>query len=218
MAKKITVIVCDDHPLFRKGVCTCLLSNPDIEIISEASNGEACITKLEILHPDILITDLAMPVVNGFDILKWARDSQPEMRIYVLSMFADMSYLQKARDLGANGFIAKEDAQSELLEAIASPETQFYISASVGRQLPDHNSGLHDSKILDDLKSVSDAEMKVLMLLTRSLTSKEIAVELNISPRTVQGHRIALAEKLDAKGPNKLLQLAVKYRKEIIAN
>lgn len=217
MASKISVIVCDDHPLFRDGVCTCLKTNPDIEIVSEASDGEVCITKLELLRPDVLVTDLAMPIVNGFEVLKWSRSNLPNLRTYILSMFADVSYLQKAKELGACGFIAKEDAQAELLMAIASSRDSFYVSTSVGRHLPDHLSGLPDSKVLEDLSAISSAERKVLVLLTQSLTSKEIAANLNISARTVQGHRISLAEKLNAKGPNKLLQLAIKYRKEILA-
>lgn len=216
MSEKLSIIVCDDHPLFRSGVCSCLNTNPKVEIVAEASDGEVCIARLKIYCPDILVTDLSMPVISGFDLLEWAADNQPDLRIYVLSMYTELNYLQKAREMGANGFIAKEDAQSELLAAIE--HDGFYVSESVGRQLSNHAQKLSVGTILDDMRSVSVAEKKVLVLLTQSLTSREIAAELNISHRTVQAHRISLAEKLNAKGPNKLLRLAIRYRDEIIAS
>ncbi len=209
------VLVCDDHPLFRKGVVSSLQENPCLKVVAEASNGDACIAKLQIFEPNILITDLSMPGLNGFEILQWTRINLPETIVFILSMHTDLQYLQKAVELGAAGFLSKEDAQFELLGAIDQTGKGFYTSQSIGTTSPDNLLQLQYSEFASALRNVSDAEMRVLVLLTKSLTSREIADQLSISPRTVETHRANLAEKLDAKGPNKLLQLAIKHERII---
>lgn len=205
-----TVLICDDHPLFRKGVLSCLVEDPKLSIIGEASNGEACITKLKVFEPDILITDLSMPGINGFEVLSWVRDNMPQVRVFILSMHTELQYLERAIDLGAAGFLAKEDAQSELLAAIRQYETQFYTSESIGAATSESLRPPQDFDFENAMRNVSGAERRVLVLLTQTLTSKQIASKLNISPRTVEAHRANLAEKLNVKGPNKLLELAIK--------
>lgn len=212
-----SVVVCDDHPLFRRGVLNCLTAMSDINVVAEAADGEVCIAKLKMFRPDILITDLAMPLMNGFEILAWAREHQPELITFVLSMHRELGYLQETQDLGAQGFIAKEDAQAELVAAIENIGNGFYISESVGRRSVENIPAPRDDALMALLRTVSNAEQKVLLLLTRSLTSREIAEQLHISPRTVQAHRLSLAKKLNARGPNKLLEFALKHRDEILS-
>lgn len=213
-----SVIVCDDHPLFRSGVLDCLMAMPNIKVVAEAADGEICIAKLKIFRPDILITDLAMPLLNGFEVLAWVREHQPDVATFVLSMHTEFGYLQEAQELGAQGFIAKEDAQAELLAAIGNIGNGFYVSESVGRLSAENIPVLKDEALMRALDTVSDAEKRVLLLLTRSLTSKEIAEQLHLSPRTVQAHRLSLARKLNASGPNKLLEFAISHQKEILSH
>lgn len=210
-----TAIVCDDHPIFRAGVVNCLVSGLGIKIVAEAADGESCIAKLSMFHPDILIADLSMPLIDGFGVLEWVRQNQPATRAFILSMHTDMSFVQRARELGAAGFMAKEDAQSELAAAIAG-EGEFYTSESIGRKSHESVGDLSNHALAEKLRKVSDAERRVLALLTQSMTSKQIAERLFISVRTVQAHRVSLAAKLGAKGPNKLLELAVRHRDQIV--
>jgi DNA-binding NarL/FixJ family response regulator len=216
MTHNKTAIVCDDHPLFRSGVVSCLSDNPGIEVVAEASDGESCIAKMKIFKPDILIVDLSIPAIDGFDVLAWVRENQPNTQVFILSMHAEISYVQKAKDLGANGFMAKEDAQSELLAAITSGPKGFYTSESIGKQSRENLPRFSDYEFAERLRKVSDAEKKVLVLLTQSMTSREIAEELHLSVRTIQAHRVSLADKLNAKGPNKLLELAVRHQQTIL--
>jgi len=198
-------------------VVSCLRQNPELEIVAEASDGEACVAKLELLEPDILVMDLSMPIKDGFEIMKWISDRGLNTRVYVLSMYAEIAYVQRARELGALGFIAKEDAQTELLSAIDSiGSTPYYLSDSVGRNDRLFSPLLSTQELSEQLAKVSPAELKVLSLLTQSLTSRQIADKLNLSIRTVQAHRINLADKLNAKGPNKLLELAIKNQDGIL--
>lgn len=213
---KKTILVCDDHPLFRSGVVSCLAADEDLSVVAEASDGESCIAKLEMYRPQILVVDLSIPRVDGFGVLEWVRENLPEVTVFVLSMYTDASYAQRAMELGASGYIAKEDAQSELLAAIGQQPGEFFTSESIGRQTRNHLPALQDHDIKQALRNVSDAERRVLELLTESLTSREIAEKLGLSTRTVQAHRVSLADKLNAKGHNKLLQLAVAHREAIL--
>ena len=211
------VIVCDDHPIFRGGVVAAVTEEPGVAVVAEASTGSGCISKLKLYQPDVLITDLSMPDVDGFQVVEWAVKWQPRLRIFVLSMYSGLSYVTRARELGASGFLAKEDAQSELVRAIFEPRRQFYTSESIGSSSPEPNLNQRDLDFENKLRKISPAELKVLKLLTQSFTSREIASQLNLSVRTIEAHRHSIAEKLEAKGPNKLLEVAV-LKKDAIAN
>ena len=216
MSATKTAIVCDDHPLFRSGVVACLTDMTGVDVVAEAADGESCIAKLKIFQPDILIVDLSIPAIDGFGVLSWVRSNQPEMQVFILSMHSEFAYVQKARELGAQGFMAKEDAQSELLAAIAGSHKDFYTSESIGKQSRENLPRFTDYELAEQLRKVSDAEKRVLVLLTQSMTSREIAEELHLSVRTIQAHRVSLADKLNARGPNKLLELAVRHRQTIL--
>ncbi len=211
-----TILVCDDHPLFRSGVVSCLAADENLTVVAEASDGESCISKLEMYRPQILVIDLSIPRIDGFGVLEWVRENHSDVTVFVLSMYTDASYAQRAMELGARGYIAKEDAQSELLTAISQLSGEFFTSESIGRQTRSHLPPLQDHEVKKALRNVSDAERRVLELLTESLTSREIAERLGLSTRTVQAHRVSLADKLNAKGHNKLLQLAVAHREAIL--
>lgn len=215
MKQVTTAIICDDHPLFRAGVAASIGEQLGIQVVAEAADGESCIAKMQLFRPDILIADLSMPSVDGFELLTWSQRQLPATRVFILSMHTDISFVQRARELGAAGFLAKEDAQSELLAAIGCDQG-FYTSESIGRQAADTKPSYTDREFADRLRYVSGAEKKVLDLLTRSLTSRQIAEELCLSVRTVQAHRVSLANKLDAKGPNRLLEMAIRHRDTIL--
>lgn len=202
MTLKKTAIVCDDHPIFRRGVVSCLTTS--LDVVAEAADGESCIAKLEMYKPDILVADLSMPRKDGFAVLEWLNDNRVGIRAFILSMHTDISYVQRARELGAAGFLAKEDAQSELAAAI-NGQMEFYTSESIGRKTDETPSDLSGYALAEKLRKISDAERRVLVLLTQSMTSREVADRLFLSVRTVQAHRVSLAAKLGAKGPNKLL-------------
>lgn len=222
-----SVVVCDDHPIFRSGVVHCLNEIADIEVVAEAADVASAIAKLQIYTPDILVCDLSLPGQSGFELLQWAKEHMPEIRVIVLSMHTELAFVQRAKKLGAVSFLAKEDAETDLLHAVAQTRGGFYTSESVGRGsnlLPMLGSGLEpelgkeEDAFQSAIKNVTVAEMKILALLSDLLTNKAIAKKLNISPRTVEAHRFNLSEKLDAKGPNKLLELAIQHRDVIRSN
>lgn len=214
-----SVIVCDDHPILRNGVVYCLNEIEGITVIAQASDVPSAKAKMEIYTPDILVTDLSMPGESGFELLQWARKTMPKTVVIILSMHTELAFIRRAKELGAVGFLAKEDAETELVEAVAHTGAGFYTSQSIGRSIQNELPELDLSELEDEaLKYVSAAEMRVLQLLAISMTNKAIANDLNISPRTVEAHRQRIAKKLDLKGPNKLMEFAIKNRNSIRKN
>lgn len=209
------ILVCDDHPLFRAGVVSCFTDRPDLEVVAEATDGTACIAKLKLFTPDILIADLSMPGLDGFEVLEWMTLNKLNTRGFILSMHSDIAYVQRARSLGAAGFLAKEDAQSELLAAIEQPPDTFYVSSSVGSPGAPLELAPGDAAVREAMRLVSEAELRVLLLLTENVTSQEIADRLNLSVRTVQAHRVSLSDKFGIRGSNKLLEFAIRNAGQI---
>lgn len=201
-----TILLVDDHPAFRIGVRQFLDHSGRYQVIGECSDGETCLERLRTLRPDWAIVDLAMPERDGFSVLEAVRAERLNTRIVIYSMYADGAYADRSETLGAAGFIAKEDALTELESALATPPEGFFRSRAVGRSAT-AKIGNFDRESLDLL---THAELKVIELLGSGLTSKEIARELAISPRTVQAHRRNAADKLGLHGPNRLLEFAVR--------
>lgn len=210
-----TVILADDHPIFRAGLKQIFEDRPGYRVVAEVADGLAALTQIEILRPEFAVFDLNMPKMNGFDALKQIRKSGFPTQVLIVSMHAEAAYAKRAGDLGAIGFIAKEDAPTEVIKALDEAHSGFFMSQSVGS--PQVSESIHFDEPADDidLAHITRGERKVLLLLSLGKTSKEIAVELGISPRTVQAHRRNIAEKLGVTGPNRLLELAVRYRDKI---
>lgn len=208
----IRLLICDDHPLFRTGLRAALSAEPDVEVVGEACNGLECLALLESLAPDVVLLDLALPGIDGYEVLRWARERLPRLRAIVLSMYSEWPFAARARSLGAAGFIAKEDALGEIRAALDHAAGGFYASASVkpAEVCPSARDG---AAMEDRLQALSPTERRVMGLLSQSLTSREIAGRLGISHRTVQTHRDHIAEKLGLHGVNRLMELAIRYRK-----
>ncbi|MCC7069302.1 MAG: response regulator transcription factor [Burkholderiales bacterium] len=208
---KQRLLICDDHPLFRVGLCAALARHPRVEVIGEAHEGRDCVALVQLLEPDVLLLDLSMRGMGGYEVLAWTRAHRPGLRVFVLSMYSERAFAERARALGACGFIAKEDALSEIHAALGHPRDAFYASASV--KIGPRATGAPDPARLDErLLGLSPTERRVMGLLSQSLTSREIAERLGISLRTVQTHRAHIAEKLDVHGVNRLMELAIRYR------
>lgn len=175
----------------------------------ETGDGEECLRLISTYQPDVAVLDLVMPGKTGFEVLEALDGRFPETQIIVMSMHADASYAERAEALGASAFIAKEDALSEIENALLHRPRQFYQSKSVGRTTLNPLIEQSDEKF----ENLTASERRVLKLLAQGLTSKEISEHLDISIRTVQAHRRNMTEKLDLRGPNRLMEYAVRNSK-----
>lgn len=206
------VLIADDHPIFRAGLRQ-IVEAEGYHVVAEAGDGQTCISSAKICEPDVVIVDLAMPGANGYQSIRWMTENLPETVCVVVSMHSSRVFANKAKDAGARAFIAKEDAAAEIRNALLTPKGIFYLSASVGREGAKAPKQELDEKEQQDIELLTPTEVKVLQLVGKSMTSKEIGEEMGISHRTVHTHRRKINDKLGLEGPNSLLIFALRNKR-----
>lgn len=211
---KIKVFIVDDHSIFKKGLTAQLKEFNFVELIGTAGDGKEFLEKIEIKMPDIVFMDIKMPVMNGIEATEIALKKYPELKVITLSMFGEEEYLQKMLDAGAKGFLLKNIEKGDLEKAIkAVMEGNNYFSEEIltiitSKYINKPPSEKSDSKTVD----ISDREKEVLQLLCQGFTNSEIGDKLCISPRTVDGHRANLLDKVGAKNSIGLVTFAIKNK------
>ena len=203
------VLLADDHNLVRAGVRKILEAHSGFEVVGEVGDGESALRALEQLPADVLVLDLTMPGMDGFEVLARAKQIRPSVRVLVLTMHASSEYVARAVREGADGYLLKDSAVQELVEAIeAVIAGRAYYSPPVQQELSQLlRAGSTLGRPLDLL---TDRERDVLRLVVRGLSTKEIAARLDISPRTVDTHRANLMRKLGLRSVALLTQFALR--------
>ncbi|MDP6625900.1 MAG: response regulator transcription factor [Nitrospinota bacterium] len=203
----IKVITADDHEIVRLGLKNLIKTDGSVEIVAEAEDGLQAFDKINKLKPDIAILDVSMPNMNGIEVARKIQKENIKVEVIILTMHTGREYFKEAMDCGVKGYILKENATQDLITAIK------FVSAGkhfISPQLTEHLIGMN--KELTSLQSLSISEKRIIKLISRNKTSKEIAHELSLSFRTVQNHRSNICKKLDINGPNALLQFAIQKK------
>ena len=213
MNKTIKIIVVDDEILFRKGICFLLDRETNIEIIFEASNGDELISFLQNNknnHPDIIIMDLKMPVINGVEATKIIRKGFPELKIIALTSYDSKSFVANMIDVGAVSYLIKNTTPQELLTTIKEVASKgFYYTDYVLKIIQSDVLTNKKTKSNFDSNFLSPREIEVLKLICTQKSTVEIAAQLFISPRTVEGHRNNLLLKTESRNIAGLVVYAV---------
>jgi DNA-binding NarL/FixJ family response regulator len=210
-------VIVDDHPLFRQGLRQVVVSDSRFELVGEADNGEDALRLLQEKNPDVAVLDLNLPKMSGLAVAKALRSRKSKVGLVVLTMLKDEEAFNQAMNLGIQGYVLKENAASEILDCIASvAAAEAYVSPSLTSFLLRRRNRAEALALrtpsLDDLTT---AERRILKAIAQKKTTREIASELFISPRTVESHRSNICAKLALKGPNVLLQFALEHRDEL---
>ncbi|MEQ9077546.1 MAG: response regulator transcription factor [Sandaracinaceae bacterium] len=208
---RLRAVLVDDHRLVRAGLRRLLEGHPRVEVVGEAGEGRAALSLLEELEPDLLVTDIGLPGLNGLDVAKQALAANPKLAVIVLSVHAEPAYVHRALELGVRGYVLKDGAPEELALAVdAIDRGGKYLSPSVASAVVDTlvGGGTIGTTPLDLL---TDRQREILQLIAEGKSTKEIASTLFISIKTVESHRAQLAKKLDAKNVAELTRLAVRY-------
>ncbi|MBC5785449.1 response regulator transcription factor [Ramlibacter sp. USB13] len=197
------VVLADDHDLVRAGIQGLVELLPDVEVIAQAGSGEELLAVLERVKPDLVITDIHMPGMDGVEAVARIRSRHPALPILVLSMFDSADIVQRAVASGASGYLMKNAAPQELQHAVSVMlGTGSYFSAQVARLLMERDVAGDDG--------LTDRQKEVLALLASGLSSKEIAFRLKLSPKTVDVHRARIMERLDVRDVASLTRYAVR--------
>jgi two-component system response regulator NreC len=201
----IRIIIADDHSLIRAGLRTLLEDVPDLEIVGEADDGITLLGRVAELVPDIVLMDISMPGLSGIEATCQVREISPATRVLALTVHEDEGMLREMIRAGAHGYIIKRAVDSELLQAIrvVSQGYIYVYPALTGALLQDLSPHSRPGK--PEHEALTAREMDVLLLLARGYTNRQIAQELNLSPRTIEGHRSSLVSKLGMKSRVELM-------------
>jgi two-component system nitrate/nitrite response regulator NarL len=209
-AKKIRLLLVDDHPVVREGIKSSLSTHPRIRIVAEASNGLEAVQKAKKHSPDVVLLDINMPVMGGLEAARHLRSIAPKSRILALTMHDNKEYVMEIARLGARGYILKDSSPSELaraIETVASGEAFFSPKASqhILRAFINTPSGASSTLF----PRLSRRERQVLQLIAEGHTSKEIAQKLGITYKTAESHRDRIMRKLDIHSSAGLTKYAI---------
>ena len=209
--KKTTVLIADDHPLFRKGLGSLITEEPDYDLVGEVSNGIEAVDKTMELKPDIVIMDIVMPDMDGMLAAEIIRKKQPDIKIIFLSMHQQKEYVLRVYRSGAEGYVLKDFVADELLVALNSVrDGKRYVCPSVAEYFVDEYVNLTKDKDLDLAGSLTLREKEVLGLIISDKTNKEISERLNVSLDTIKSHRNSIMHKFGVHDVNTLTELAIK--------
>ena len=207
---KPTIFLVDDHAVMREGIRSILTHHPDIEIVGEARDGKEAIDRVRELRPNIVIIDISMPGMNGIDATRHLLDENPGINIIALSAYDDKRYVIEMLGMGAKGYLLKEDSTKEILAAIeAVMHGKMYVSPGIGAAvIKECLDRIASGKPAESL--LTPKEKEILKLIAEGKHNNEIAGYLNLSPKTVESHRMHLMEKLNLHNIADLTRYAIK--------
>ena len=211
--QKIRVSLVDDHTLFREGIRSLLESQPDIKIISEAEDGHTGYQMAIDMEPDVVLLDIAMPMLNGLDAAQKIKRMKPEIQILILTMHENEEFIRNALAFGVSGYVLKDTTADELIMAVRSIHRgEVVLSPAITNLIVLNYLRWGNSDNEDSTKSLSPREREVLQLIAEGYTNKQIAEILCISIKTVQAHRSNLMAKLDLHDKGDLIKYAIQKK------
>lgn len=213
MVDKVRILLADDHTILRNGIRAILEDEPGMEVVGEAEDGRMAVTLACQLKPDIVIMDIAMPLLNGLEATRQIKRSCPGVKVIVLSMHDNEEYIIQMLEAGAMGYILKDAAAKELIQALRSVHRgEAVLSPAITRIVIEDYLRWGGIRPTGDNAELTPREREILQLIAEGYTSKQIAEILVISVKTVQAHRNRLMQKLDLHNRGELIKYAIQKK------
>jgi DNA-binding NarL/FixJ family response regulator len=213
----ISVLIADDHPIFRRGLCDVLAEDPTLRLLGQAGDGEEAWQLIQEIRPAVAVVDIHMPRRNGIELSRLVLQRRLPVELIVLTMDGEEGLLHEALNVGVKGYLLKENAITELLQAIHRVAGgNFYICPALSAALVRRNTAresLHQQKA--GLDKLTPTEREILKMISKDRTSKEIAEVLRCSVRTVETHRQNISHKLELSGSHSLLRFAFDHKAQL---
>jgi DNA-binding NarL/FixJ family response regulator len=203
-------MLADDHAAVREALAVLVNSQPDMQVIAQAGNGDEALQRAREVHPDVAVLDLSMPVMSGLEVTTALRDAIPATRILVLTRHGEYKHVHELLRAGANGYVLKQSSSEDLLQAIRVVASgKSFLDPLVAGQITRHYAADADAHSRTIREDVSPREMEVLRLLARGYANREIAAELGISVKTVDTHKANGMGKLGMSSRIDLVRFAI---------
>jgi DNA-binding NarL/FixJ family response regulator len=217
MKSEIRIVMADDHPIVRQGLRQMIEVDRSLSIVAEAGDGAAALELIEKHLPDVAVLDIDMPEMDGFAVARAIGQRRLAVEVIFLTMHSEDELFQAAMDLGVKGYVLKDSAVTDIVAGIKSVAAgRPYLSPSLSAQLLGYRRRAADfSKSQPGLKDLSPTERRILKLIAEDKTSKEIAEQLFVSPRTIETHRSNICKKLGLHGSLALVKFAVAHKSEL---
>jgi len=206
----IKVLIVDDHALVRMGIRRLLDDVPDIEVVAEAESGEKALVLVKTCKPDVVLLDMKMPGIDGWEVTRRLKKSAPEIKVIAVTALNSEPLPTRILQLGAMGYLTKDSGLDEMAAAIRKvAKGDKYLSAEIAQKM-----AINSLEAVEDspFERLSEREMQVMLMITRGLTVQDIAERLFLSTKTINGYRYRMFEKLDIKNDVELTYLAMKHR------
>jgi len=217
MANETTIIVADDHPIFRQGLKQVIEKEFGFRVIAEAEDGAAALELIKTYQPMVAVLDLDMPEMDGFSVAGQVRKLNLPVKVIILTMHKDELHFNQAIDLGVSGYIIKDGAAHEVINCIKTVKAGGeYFSPALSSFLLHRSRRSAQAQTQFGLADLTPTERRILFLLAELKTSKDIAAELCISPRTVDNHRAHICSKLNLQGAHALVKFALQHKNELM--
>lgn len=214
MKQNIKVLVADDHPLMRKGLVTVLEEENNFFTIEQAEDGEEAYNKLVKNKFDVVTLDIKMPLMSGLEIARKLKEDKIGTKIIFLTMYKNENMFNEAMDAGANGYVLKENAATDIIDGIKEVmRGGYFISPLISEYLIKRGNRVNKLDLdIPSIKLLTKSERKILKLISEDKTTTTIAEELFVSPKTVQNHRNNISKKLNLRGTHSLIKFAIQNK------
>ncbi len=211
MSDRIRVLLCDDHTLFREGIKAILSNQPAVEIVGEAETGRQAVTQAHRLRPDVILMDIALPDLTGFEATGRVLKDNPKTKVLILTMYEEEEVVTRCLRAGASGYVLKDAPRSELIHAIDVVRNggQFLSSRALDKVVKEH---MRTKQAATGYDRLSNREREVLKLLADGLSLKEIAERLVLSVKTVDVHKTNMMRKLDLHDRSEVIKYAIQRK------
>ena len=207
----ITTVVADDHGIVREGLRRLIDAEPDLDVCGEAADGREVLEEVARKRPDVVVLDITMPRLGGLETLQRLRSQHGDTKVILLSVHGDSSFIQSAVALGADGYVLKDGRAAEIVTAIREVmKGGSYFSPAVAREIVEQ---LRNPRPVDEdpFARLSAREREVLQRIAEGLSAKEIAVDLDVSTKTIAAHRTSLMRKLGLRKATELVRYALRH-------